>query len=60
MQPSFRIFRLSNHSKEGDEARMKIARDSVQAAREVLKTNPSPDNFAGRKTQEAFPKENDE
>ncbi len=56
MHPSFRFFRLPNGLKERDDAHLKVARDSVQAAREVLKTNPPPDTFAGRKTQEAFPK----
>jgi hypothetical protein len=51
----FRIFRLGN-LKEQHARHVEQMRKMAAHGREVLENNPPPDTFAGRKTQEPFPK----
>jgi hypothetical protein len=39
----------------GDELCAALAREALKHSLEVLRANPAPDTFAGRKTQEPFP-----
>lgn len=39
----------------GDELCAALAREALKHSLEVLRDNPTPDTFAGRKTQEPFP-----
>ena len=39
----------------GDELCAALARETLKHSLEVLRDNPTPDTFAGRKTQEPFP-----
>jgi hypothetical protein len=50
--PHFSPFQVA---KRMDDQHLKVARDSIAASLRVLKDNPKPDTFAGRKTQEALP-----
>ena len=52
--PLWRIFRPS---KTEDENEMLQWRAIVKRGIEILKQNPVPDTFLGRKTQEPFPKD---
>ena len=59
MKNPFRILRLSNVLKEQDAAHLKAVRDTVAKSRELLNDDRPVDTFAGRKTQEPFPDEDD-
>lgn len=45
-------------SREQDAELAKQSRDATSRAQEILKQNPTPDRFLGRKTQDPFPSEN--
>ncbi|RXH41621.1 hypothetical protein [Bradyrhizobium zhanjiangense] len=53
----FCLFRLSNLQKESQDKHARMMREHVEAAREVLRSNPRPDTFLGRKTHEPFPQD---
>lgn len=53
----FRIARLSNTTKSLEEQHLIQAWAAIKQARLTLTNNPPPDTFAGRKTQEPFPRE---
>jgi hypothetical protein len=53
--PLYRIFR--GHT-DFDMMHLELMRELIKKGREVL-ARPVPDTFAGRKTQEPFPKEDD-
>lgn len=55
----FGIFRTSNNAKELDAKHLERIRIAIERARQALVDYPSPDTFAGRKTQEPFPVERD-
>jgi hypothetical protein len=52
------IHRLPNTLKELIARHIEAMRVAIATSREIL-DKPPPDNFAGRKTQEPFPKEED-
>lgn len=56
----FRIFRASSAVKQQDAAHIRQAQTAMAEAREALKQAPPVDTFAGRKTQEPFPKGDEE
>ena len=56
----FRIARSSNVSKNLDDQQLEETRAAINEGRRLLADNPRPDTFAGRKTQEPFPKEKKE
>jgi hypothetical protein len=58
VQP-FGIFRTSNNAEELDAKHLEKVRVAIERARQALVDYPSPDTFAGRKTQEPFPIEKD-
>jgi len=60
MGHAFRIFRVSDAANERDGGYVERARSTLAAATKVLQDNPSPNTFAGRKTQEPFPTEDDD
>ncbi len=53
----FRIARRSNTIKNMEEQHFEQAWAAIKEARRTLADNPLPDTFAGRKTQEPFPRE---
>jgi hypothetical protein len=53
-----RIHRMSNTLKDVDARHLKLMHEAVAESHEILKS-PVPDTFAGRKTQESFPTEDD-
>jgi hypothetical protein len=55
----FGIFRTPNNAKEQDAKHLERVREAIERARQALVDYPSPDTFAGRKTQEPFPLERD-
>ncbi len=59
MQPAHTLYRLSNIAKGLQEAHVERVRTAIRDARRMLSDHPSPDTFAGRKTQEPFPCEED-
>jgi hypothetical protein len=56
----FRIHRLSNELRNLDAQHLQLTHEAVAKSRELLKNMPLPDTFAGRKTQEPFPGEDDD
>ena len=50
-----RIFRLSDAGRDYDAKHLEAVRASLAQCMEVLRSTPSADTFAGRKTQEPFP-----
>ena len=50
-----RIFRMSDREKDGEAVLRAQALAVVAWAKTVLSSNPAPDTFLGRKTQEPFP-----
>jgi hypothetical protein len=56
---SFRFYRVSNTLNDIASVHLKQMRDSIARSREILK-GVLPDTFLGRKTQEPFPKEEEE
>jgi hypothetical protein len=52
----FCVYRISNNLKDKESKHVEQMLDAVARAREVLKS-PPPDTFAGRKSQEPFPQE---
>lgn len=59
MLPPFRIIRPSNTLKGFQEKLLEQAWAALATAHRTLTDNPHPDTFAGRKTQEPFPSEED-
>jgi hypothetical protein len=59
MAPIFRVVRLSNRTEQLEEKLYQRAWTAITEARQMLADNPRPDTFAGRKTQEPFPSEED-
>jgi hypothetical protein len=59
MLPPFRIIRPSNTLKGFQEKLLEQAWAALATAHRTLADNPHPDTFAGRKTQEPFPSEED-
>lgn len=57
--PPFRIIRPPNVTKGVQEKLLEQAWTALAKARQALSDNPCPDTFAGRKTQEPFPREDD-
>lgn len=57
MSRIFRIVRPSNTIKNMEEKHFELAWAAINEARRTLDDNPVPDTFAGRKTQEPFPRE---
>jgi hypothetical protein len=55
----FRIYRRSSSERTLEDKHLEQARQAVALGRAVLNNNPTPDTFAGRKTQEPFPKEDE-
>ncbi len=51
------VHRLSNRTKDYDAQHLEAARAAIAHGKEVLKDSGAADTFAGRKTQEPFPKE---
>jgi hypothetical protein len=54
----FRVYRISNRLKDIDARHLKLVHEAIAKSRDLLK-NALPDTFAGRKTQEPFPKKDD-
>ncbi len=54
----FRLHRISNTLKDVDAQHLRLMHGAITESREILKS-PLPDTFAGRKTQEPFPTEDD-
>lgn len=54
-----RVHRRSNTSKDLETQHLALVQEAIARSLEVLKS-PLPDTFAGRKTQEPFPRDNDE
>ena len=52
----FRIYRIPNTLKDKEAEHLRQTRDAVARCIDILKA-PLPDTFAGRKSQEPFPKE---
>ena len=52
----FRIFR--GHT-DFDVMHLELTRETIKKSRELLANGPVPDTFAGRKTQEPFPQEDE-
>jgi hypothetical protein len=52
----FRIYRIPNTLKDKEAEHLRQTRDAVARCIDILKV-PLPDTFAGRKSQEAFSKE---
>ena len=52
----FRIYRIPNTLKDKEAEHLRQTRDAVARCIDILKA-PSPNTFAGRKSQEPFPKE---
>ena len=59
MAPIFRVVRLSNRTEQLEEKLYQRAWTAITETRQMLADNPCPDTFAGRKTQEPFPSEED-
>jgi hypothetical protein len=57
MNHLFRIVRLSNVLKEQDAAHLEGVRNTIAKSRQLLNCIHPIDTFAGRKTQEPFPRE---
>ena len=55
----FRLHRISNTLKDIDAQHLKWMHEAITKSRELLKS-ALPDTFAGRKTQEPFPKEEED
>jgi hypothetical protein len=55
----FRVYRVSNTLRDIASEHLRQMRDEIARSRELLK-GPLPDTFLGRKTQEPFPKEEEE
>jgi hypothetical protein len=53
MWSPFRVFRPEN----GNDKHLDQIREVVARSYKLLSSNPAPDTFAGRKTQEPFPEE---
>jgi hypothetical protein len=53
---SIRIFRPSNTVNDYDAKHLEWVRPAIAHSLVVLKANPPADTFAGRKTQEPFPR----
>ncbi len=53
----FKVFRAVKSAKELDAKHVEKIRAAIEQARQTLLDCPSPDTFAGRKTQEPFPRE---
>lgn len=56
MRSPFQFFRPD---RAADDAQVRMIRDILASCMEALRS-PVPDTFAGRKTQEPFPKEDDQ
>ena len=56
----FRIFRLSNVLKEQDATHLAMVRAAIAEVRQSLNNSCSADSFAGRRTQEPFPAEEEQ
>ena len=52
------VHRLSNTLKDFAARHLELVHEAITKSRKLLNM-PSPDTFAGRKTQEPFPKEDD-
>jgi hypothetical protein len=52
--------RLSNTMKDLVARQLELMREAIARSRELLKDTPRSDTFAGRKTQEPFPSEDDD
>jgi hypothetical protein len=59
MLPRFRVIRPPNVLKGFQEKLLEQAWAALAEAHRTLADNPHPDTFAGRKTQEPFPSEED-
>jgi hypothetical protein len=57
MARSIHIYRLSNVSTGYDAMHLEAVRTAIAQSKELLKHSRPGDTFAGRKTQEPFPKE---
>jgi hypothetical protein len=55
----FRIFRRSNTIKDYDAQHLEAVRAAIAHSKEVIENSYAADSFAGRKSQEPFPNEND-
>jgi len=55
----FRLFRLPNTFKDDDLKHVRTVLDTIERGRAILKV-PSPGTFVGQKSQEPFPKEEEE
>jgi hypothetical protein len=53
----FLFYRPSNNKKGPNAKHIEQMREAMAQSREILNSNPMPDTFSGRKTQEPFPKE---
>lgn len=49
-------FRTFHPDTELDAMHLQVMRDAIKRSCDILAANPPPDSFAGRKTQEPFPK----
>ena len=56
---SIRIFRTSSSIRDYDAKHLEWVRAAIAHSLDLLKANHSADRFAGRKTQEPFPRENE-
>ena len=52
-------FRIFHTHRDSDLEQIEQTRDLIAHSLGVLRNNPAPDTFAGRKTQEPFPEEED-
>ena len=55
----FWVCRFPNTFKDLEAKHLAPMREAIVKARELLESLPLPDTFAGRKTQEPFPREDD-
>jgi hypothetical protein len=54
---SILIHRISNRTRDYDAWHLEAVRAAIAHSKDLLKDNGAADTFAGRKTQEPFPKE---
>jgi hypothetical protein len=57
MAQSVRVHRISSRTKDYETKQLAAVRATIAYSKHLLKSSGATDTFAGRKTQEPFPKE---